>query len=653
MFKEFYQLSADPFRLTPDHRFAYSHQSYRHAHANMRYALDKGDGVLVVSGRSGTGKTTLVQDFLAGMASDDVVTATVVSTHLQEDDVLRMVAYAFDLEPKDLDKATLLRELETFLQRQSRALLIIDEAQNLTEAALEEVRMLTNLHVKSRQLLQVFLVGQEKLHERLHTQSMEQLHQRLMAVCDLKPLTLQETCDFIGHRLGCAGWSGYPEITAEALILVHRCSQGLPRYICKLCARLFLQGAIDHRNRITADDVAAQASALQGEQLLPLASTQNSMASVPILEPQTFLQSEAGPIGQRLSLTEEECNFLANNPATLTTKSAPLNQISTPLGASAYKAVKSWFAVISQLDWNKGFKLAIKSANIRAFAALLALLFLGGYLWGVFNTGRQSIDSESNKSLSHLQPIAVQIPLKTSILWGVVGPGFTYDQLIKAPFVDLLGLIGGQKTSQGGKDAFIPGPLVFSETIFGQPDKKRAAVRSESSTEDAAEGLAKSAADVETQRDTASEPTPQSIQQSRAEEIYALLQLGDVAIANNLLTTPEKESAWHYYQRVFDLDPENAFAVRGLQRIAARYGELTRLAMERGKYDRAELYVRRGLGVANGSSELLALQKEIEARRAAEKEQLAAQVNVPNPEPESEPESGGFFGALKRFFRGE
>ena len=165
----------------------------------MRYALDQGDGFLVVSGRSGTGKTTLVQDFLAGLSSDKVVAATLVSTYLQEDDVLRMVAYAFDIDAKDLDKATLLRELETFLQGQSRALLIIDEAQNLTEAALEEVRMLTNLHVKSRQLLQVFLVGQEKLHERLHTQSMEQLHQRLMAVCDLKPLTLQETCDFVLH----------------------------------------------------------------------------------------------------------------------------------------------------------------------------------------------------------------------------------------------------------------------------------------------------------------------------------------------------------------------------------------------------------------------------------------------------------------------
>ena len=130
-----------------------------------------------------------------------------------------------------------------------------------------------------------------------------------------------------------------------------------------------------------------------------------------------------------------------------------------------------------------------------------------------------------------------------------------------------------------------------------------------------------------------------------------MLQYGDVAIAKDLLTTPEHASARHYYRQVFELDPDNSFAARGLQRIAARYGELALLVMEKKQYDKADVYIRRGLSVASKDSELLALQTELEARREAEKSAMIAQLSEVELEPEPEPTS--VFGALKRFFGSE
>ena len=269
MYKEFYQLSTEPFRLTPDPRFVFAHRSYRKAQAYMQHALEQGDGVLVITGRSGTGKTTLVEDFRSALESENILTATLVSTQLEVDDLLRMLAYAFGLEARGLDKATLLHDLEKFLTHQPRALLIIDEAQNLSTAALEEVRMLTNMHVRSRPLLQIFMLGQEHLQRRLLSPEMEQLHQRLMAACDLQPLSLQETHDYVLHRLGCAGWQGDPIISNATFVLIHRFSQGLPRYISKLCARLFLHGGVERRHRLEVDDLMTVIQEIQGELLLP------------------------------------------------------------------------------------------------------------------------------------------------------------------------------------------------------------------------------------------------------------------------------------------------------------------------------------------------------------------------------------------------
>ena len=257
MFENNYDLNADPFRLTPDPRFLYAHPSYLKTHESMRHSFASGEGIFVLTGRPGIGKSTLIQGFLGEFDQQEVLCATLSSTNVDGEDLLRMVAYSFGLEARGLDKATLLHELHNLLQTHSRALLVIDEAHNLCGSALEEVRTLANLQAGSRPLLQIFLVGQNQLHDQLHSPEMEQLHQQLMVSCTLEPLNLRETRDYILHRLNCIGSLEYPEISPVVFVLVHRYAQGLPRYINQLCTQLLLHGAIEKRQRLDLDDVVS------------------------------------------------------------------------------------------------------------------------------------------------------------------------------------------------------------------------------------------------------------------------------------------------------------------------------------------------------------------------------------------------------------
>ncbi len=316
MYREYYELTADPFRLTPDPRFVYAHSSFRKAQAYMQHALEQGDGFLVVTGHSGTGKTTLVEDYLASVRPGNMVTATLTSTLLGVEDLLRMIAYAFGINGEGMDKATLLREIERFLKLQPRALLIIDEAQNLGHEALEEVRLLTNMHFKSRPLLQVFLLGQEELQERLQSSEMEQLRQRLMAACNLESLNLEETRKYILHRLRCAGWRNHPVIETTAFVLIHRFSGGLPRYVSKLCARLFLHGAVEQRDRLDIDDVVSVVQEIKGELLLPLSTAAGPTEGEPLPGMLDLMDARALDKSWMVYLTPEEKDFLGRHPET-------------------------------------------------------------------------------------------------------------------------------------------------------------------------------------------------------------------------------------------------------------------------------------------------------------------------------------------------
>ena len=298
MFEVFYNLSDNPFRLTPDPKFCFRHPSHDRAHAYLQYALRLGEGFIMVTGRSGIGKTTLTQVFLAELEHTEVVAARVASANVEATDLMRVVAYSYGIDVEGVDKATLLTRLKQYFVEQTqsgrRVLLIIDEAQGLAYAALEELRLLADLQMGSRPLLQLFLVGQEKLHGLMQEPSMEQFQQRVIGVCHLEPLCLADTRAYMEHRLRKADWKGDPELTGEAVLEIYRFSKGVPRHVNKICTRLLLDGFMEKKHKLDRNDVLEVAEALRAEQLAPLGGDQAAATGtvdaglVPELENETL-----------------------------------------------------------------------------------------------------------------------------------------------------------------------------------------------------------------------------------------------------------------------------------------------------------------------------------------------------------------------------
>ena len=293
MYEDFYHLNTNPFRITPDPRFCFSHAGYKSAREYLDYALKLGEGFIMVTGRPGTGKTTLAETFLKDLDPTRVLAERVAVSGLEANDLLRAVAYAYGIEASGLDKATLRHRIQQHFilqeQRGRRALLIIDEAQGLPSSSLEELRLLADLQAGSRPLLQLFLVGQEALRDLMSTPGMDQFQQRIIASCHLKPLGLRETREYIKHRLYQAGWKGDPELTGAALLAIHQRSRGVPRHINKLCNRLLVLGYGKGKHILDEEEVQAIYIELREEQLTPLGSAQETpdefSAGLPAEEP--------------------------------------------------------------------------------------------------------------------------------------------------------------------------------------------------------------------------------------------------------------------------------------------------------------------------------------------------------------------------------
>jgi type II secretory pathway predicted ATPase ExeA len=289
MYESFYHLNTNPFRITPDPKFCFRHSGYKSAREYLDYALRLGEGFIMVTGRPGTGKTTLAETFLKDLDLNQVSAKRVAASGLEADDMLRAVAYAYGIEADNADKATLRRRIQQYFIQQAqsgrRALLIIDEAQGLPYPALEELRLLADLQGGAQPLLQMFLVGQEKLRDLMCTPEMEQFQQRIIATCHLKPLDLWETRSYIKHRLCQAGWKGDPELTGAALLAIHQWSGGVPRQINKLCNRLLLLGYGKEKHTLDKEEVHVIVKELRDEKLTPLDNCQENPAEFSTTRP--------------------------------------------------------------------------------------------------------------------------------------------------------------------------------------------------------------------------------------------------------------------------------------------------------------------------------------------------------------------------------
>jgi putative secretion ATPase (PEP-CTERM system associated) len=301
MYTDHFGLSAQPFQLTPDARFWYGSRTHKKAMAYLGYGLAQGEGFIVVTGEVGAGKSTLVGHLMATIDRSRLNALSIVSTQVEGDDMLRLVAQQLGLAVGGVEKARLLDLVERRLEDEARAgkrtLLIVDEAQNLPASALEELRMLSNFHIAGRALVQIFLLGQPEFRDRLAlSNGLEQLRQRVIAGHHLEAIGEDEVEAYITHRLKTAGWNGRPVFAADAWPAIHRQTGGIPRRVNQLANRLMLFAAVEGAATIDAASVEAVAAdiaaerpdvrAAFAERVLPLRSVASAPRPAPEPQPE-------------------------------------------------------------------------------------------------------------------------------------------------------------------------------------------------------------------------------------------------------------------------------------------------------------------------------------------------------------------------------
>jgi general secretion pathway protein A len=258
MFNDHYGLTGRPFQLTPDPRFYFESATHKKAMAYLGYGLDQSEGFVVVTGEIGAGKTTLTGHLLDNIDPVRVRAIKVVSTKLGGEDLLRMVAAQLGVVTEGLEKAEVLDRIEMNLldhaRTGQRTLIIVDEAQGLSNDALEELRMLSNFQAGEHALVQLFLLGQPEFKARLDAASdLEQLRQRVIATHHLTAMGHDEIRPYIEHRLRLVGWTGHPSIDESAIEPLFRASGGMPRKLNTVMTRVLLMGAVENRTVIDRD----------------------------------------------------------------------------------------------------------------------------------------------------------------------------------------------------------------------------------------------------------------------------------------------------------------------------------------------------------------------------------------------------------------
>jgi len=266
MYEKFYGFIGSPFQLTPDTRFFYGSRGHSRAIAHLTFGLAQGEGFIIVTGEVGAGKTLLIERLISQLDRDTYAVARVNTTQVSGDDLFRLALAGFGIDEPEATKATLLLHFEDMLHDHRiagrRCLLIVDEVQNLSLAALEELRMLSNIIEGGRASLQTILMGQPQFRRMLASPDLDQLRQRVLASYHLGPLTREETRAYIEHRLSTVGWQGNPHWDDAAFAAVHAHSDGIPRRINRLCARVLLYGALEESSEITGTMVGSTAEEL-------------------------------------------------------------------------------------------------------------------------------------------------------------------------------------------------------------------------------------------------------------------------------------------------------------------------------------------------------------------------------------------------------
>ena len=268
MYLEYYGLKEPPFNITPNPRFLFFSAKHREAFNHLLYGIRERKGFVQLTGEVGAGKTTLCRALLEQLGPD-FSTALILNPVLDADQLVKAIAMELNLQVKGLDRLETVAEINRFLLQQVEhhkdTVLIIDEAQALPRELLEQVRLLSNLETDERKLLQIILMGQPELRDRLNEHGLRQLRQRITVRYHLNPLKHSEVAQYISHRLQVSGANGSPTFTTPAVWRVYRYSRGIPRLINAVCDKCLLAGFVQRRDKIDFSMVGRAMRELEGQ----------------------------------------------------------------------------------------------------------------------------------------------------------------------------------------------------------------------------------------------------------------------------------------------------------------------------------------------------------------------------------------------------
>lgn len=333
MYEPFYGFKEKPFDLHPDPDYLYMSREHENTFTHLEYAILENKGFVVVTGEIGSGKTTLI-NYLLNRIAADIHVGLINNTNIQPSEFLKMICQEFELDPRTNDKAELIDILSGFLIDQfaagQRVVLIIDEAQNLTNDTMEEIRMLSNIETEKHHLIQIILVGQPELRFKLQQRNLKQIVQRVTVQCHLKGLQADEVEQYINHRLEIGGASRFDIFDNETIKHIAVYSRGIPRLINILCDSALVYGFADELETITIpilDSVYEELKALgtfTDYDAKPSASPPSPIsATSPILSPDIDMSDD------RFALVEKKIAQLENQIVGLNQKLNLYSQIRT------------------------------------------------------------------------------------------------------------------------------------------------------------------------------------------------------------------------------------------------------------------------------------------------------------------------------------
>ena len=268
MYLEHYGLKEPPFAITPNPRFLFYSAKHREAYNHLLYGIRERKGFVQLTGEVGAGKTTLCRAMLNAL-DQQFATALILNPVMSADEMVKAIAIEFGLTVEGMNRLETIAVINEFLLwRASQgldAVLIIDEAQNLTDELLEQVRLLSNLETDDRKLLQIVLMGQPELRDRLNAHQLRQLRQRITVRYHLGVLSRAEISDYIRHRIHVSGGNGHPKFTGPAIWRIHRYSGGVPRLVNAVCDKALLAGFVNQTNEIDFQIVGRAIRELEGQ----------------------------------------------------------------------------------------------------------------------------------------------------------------------------------------------------------------------------------------------------------------------------------------------------------------------------------------------------------------------------------------------------